>query len=942
MHDSADSVLCSLLMKENRWEMVSGILLDCLEVDISERRVYLDSLGLEHGVRTEVESLLAIEDGAESLMNFSAIELSEGYFDESPTENAVAGQTFGAYMVIREIGSGGMGAVYLAERADGKFEQKVALKLLKREMNTAALRRRFQQERQILASLEHENIARLMDAGSTDDNVPFIAMEYIEGLPINEYCNRNNLDIVHRLDLFREVCLAVDFAHRNLVVHRDLKPSNILVNESGTPKLLDFGISKILSTDLSGEGSNTITKLGVMTPGYASPEQLRSESVSTATDIYSLGVILFELLSGHRPFETKENDLKEIYSAIIDSEPPLPSVMAASDSNRNPYAADADQTLDYNADVANRGQAPNRDQIETKANRTLQTNAQSSQLSSSQLRGDLDNIILMALRKEPERRYSSVEKFSEDLKRHLQGLPVTARPNTFSYRAEKFIKRNKVGAIAGGLIVLAIIGGLIATLWQASIAQAERAKAEGRFNDVRNLANSFLFSLSPKIEKLPGSIEARQELVTLALEYLDSLSQEAGDDLELQRELATAYAKVGDVQGNPNNANIGDVRNAIKSYEKALGIRQKLFEKEPESLTLMNELADIYIRIADLQTQIGNRDERKPLLQKSFVLLEKILEREPANFEARKNLAIYFSRQGMVLFEEAKYADSVTYNERASDIYEKLKIEGGDDPQILENYANTFMGIGLGQGWNNDLQGGDENLQKSVELLSSLAEKYPNDTNIKFSLMFAYYVLAQNTTDLGDVPKTKMEYEKALAIGQNSIKADPQNIRAKRQLAMTMNNLAGVVNSGELYSSALELMQEVRKADPNNPHIAYQTALVIFHSAEDALEKKNYESSIALYEKAKDAMQGVIELEPNFINAIRVRLFCFRYIGNNYEALAEKGNRAKNLQKALENYRRALDGLTRMKNHETLGEFDLKLVPEVQAMIEKVEESMAK
>ena len=260
-------------------------------------------------------------------MNFSALDFSKGFFGDDETENVSVGQTFGVYKVIRELGYGGMGTVYLAERADGKFEQKVALKVLKREMNTAALRRRFQQEREILASLEHPNIARLLDAGTTGDKIPFLAMEYVEGLPVDDYCNKNNLDLNERLDLFCKVCAAVNFAHRNLIVHRDLKPSNILVTEDGIPKLLDFGISKILSPDYEQINSATVTKMGAMTPSYASPEQLANKSVTTATDIYSLGVILYELLSGHRPFESKEKDFKEIYKAVLEIEPPPPSAL---------------------------------------------------------------------------------------------------------------------------------------------------------------------------------------------------------------------------------------------------------------------------------------------------------------------------------------------------------------------------------------------------------------------------------------------------------------------------------------------------------------------------------------------------------------------------------------------------------------------------------------
>ncbi|MGI8544045.1 MAG: protein kinase domain-containing protein [Aridibacter sp.] len=937
-------------MKRENWSEISEILADCLEIETSRRQKYLNSLSIDPEMRAEVDTYLAFEEDAENLMDISAVEFSKDFFDEDFVNNedftnAVAGQQFGAYKVIGELGYGGMGAVYLAERSDGKFEQKVALKLLKREMNTVALRRRFEQERNILASLEHPNIARLLNAGTTADKIPYITMEYVEGLPVDEYCNKNILDLNQRLDLFRQVCLAVDFAHRNLVVHRDLKPSNILVTKDGIPKLLDFGISKILSTEIEQLNSATVTRMGVMTPGYASPEQLQRKSVTTATDIYSLGIILYELLSGHRPFESKEDDLKEIYKAIIETDPPLPSSLVDTVSKQFKKITEAKteiQTLqDAKSFLEENTKSQNRNS-ETKANKTLLTKPQPVKLSAQSIRGDLDNIVLKAIRKEPERRYSSAKNLSEDIKRHLRGLPVSARPNTFSYRAEKFYKRNKASVFAGIFILLAIAAGIVATLWQARIAQAERVKAEKRFNDVRTLANKFLFDLAPKIEKLPGSTAAREELVKLSLEYLDSLSNEAGNDSELQRELAMAYEKVGDVQGNPNNANIGDVQNAIKSYQKALSIRQKLFEKEPGNLTLMNELANIYIRITDLQTQTGDRDKRKPLLEKSFILLEKILEREPSNFEARKNMAINLSSQGEVLFGEAKYGDSVTFYERANSIYEQMRAEKSDDPQILEKYANTFVRIGLGQGWNNNTEGGDKSLQKGIEILKPLAEKYPNDYNIQYSLMFAYYVLAQNTLDSGDVSKTKKEYENALEIGQIALKADSQNIQVKRQLAMTMNSLAGITNSSDLYSSSLRLMQEVRKADSNNPQVIYQTALVIYHSAEYALEKKNYESSIELYEKAKDEMQNVIDLEPNYVNAIRVRFFCFRFIGKNYETLAEKGNRTEYLQKALKNYRRALEGLKKMKDNGTLGEFDLKLVPEIQATINKVESKLGK
>ena len=552
-------------------------------------------------IRAEVESLLAFEESSEDMMHLSAVEFSRDFFDEDDTKNALIGQNVGAYRIVSELGYGGMGAVYLAERADGKFAQKVALKLLKREMNTSALRRRFQQEREILASLEHPNIARLLDAGTTDDKIPFIAMEYVEGLPIDDYCNNKSLGLNARLDLFRQICAAVNFAHKNLVVHRDLKPSNILVTTDGIPKLLDFGISKIISPDYAQINSATVTKLGVMTPGYASPEQLQNKSVTTATDIYSLGVILYELLCGHRPFESKENDLKEIYKAVIENEPLPPSSMIETSAKKIKEKSEAETEIkSFEKPLTG---LPKADTEENVFRRTL---PHAVNLNSGSLRGDIDNIVLKALRKEPERRYSSAENFAEDINLHQRGLPVSARPNTFAYRAEKFIKRNQLAVAAGFVILLTVIGGIAATLWQARRAEAQRVRAESRFNDVRSLANSFLFEITPEIETLSGATHAKEMLVTRALEYLDRLSAES-EDTALQRELAAAYEKVGDVQGNPFEANIGDMRGALLSYEKAHSIREKLLEKKSENTELKSELAKNTQLIGDILFNSGKQ-----------------------------------------------------------------------------------------------------------------------------------------------------------------------------------------------------------------------------------------------------------------------------------------------------------------------------------------------
>jgi non-specific serine/threonine protein kinase/serine/threonine-protein kinase len=919
-------------MQTENWKKVKELLNEVLPLTQSERQKFFGNSQINDEMRREVESLLAFEEESEDLMQLSMVEYLKDFIaSDELGEHALVGQEIGVYKIVRELGYGGMGAVYQAERTDGKFDQTVALKLLKREMNTAALRRRFGQEREILASLEHPNIARLLDAGTTDDKTPYLAMEYVEGLPIDEYCRKQASDLNQRLDLFRKVCQAVDFAHRNLIVHRDLKPSNILITKDGTPKLLDFGISKILSAELEQLNTATITKLGVMTPSYASPEQLQNKSVTTATDIYSLGVILYELLSGHRPFETKEADLKEIYQAVIELEPPLPSVGIADLGLR--FADSEIETIRL---------------TENTKGQNKQTNPQTA-IPNPQLKGDLDNIILKALRKEPERRYSSAENFAEDIRRHQVGLPVTARPNTFAYRAEKFVSRNKVSVIAAILILLAIVGGIITTLWQAQVAQTERAKAERRFNDVRKLANSFLFNLTPKIEKLPGSTPAKEELVSLALEYLDSLSNEAGDDLELQRELAAAYEKVGDVQGNQLVANLGDTEGAAKSYEKALTIRQRLYELQPNNLTAMSDLASSYGKYAEIQRQVGTSDQVKEYIQKYLDLREEIARRNPNDFETRKNLAIAVRAKGLVLYTEAKYKEAVENYNRANQIYEKLLQEQPDNSEVAENLAYMFIDIGEAQGWDGDLEAAEISLKKGVDLLAPLAEKYPNNQNLQRSLMNAFLKKGDSTIETKDYEKAVNEYSKAVGIAENSARVDPQNIRAKWDIVNAKKNLADAVNlagrskeSLEILKSALELAEQLTAKDSDNSKNYYEIATVRFKMGETFYSMKDYESALKTYEQSNKELRDVVDMDPKYRFAVRTIHLSTMSIGETYAALAEKQNDKELYKKSLENYQNALNGFRKMKDERKLGDYDNTLFPEIETAINKVENKIGK
>ncbi len=926
-------------MQAENWKKAKLLLDEVLSLDASERQDFLDKSGANAEVRAEVESLLIYEEESEDLMRLSAVEFSKDFL--SGEENVLVGQQIGIYKIVGELGYGGMGAVYLAVRTDGKFDQKVALKLLKREMNTSALRRRFQQEQAILASLGHQNIARLLDAGTTDDKIPFLAMEYVEGLPIDDYCNKNNLDLNQRLDLFRKVCSAVNFAHRNLIVHRDLKPSNILVNEEGVPKLLDFGISKILSAEFEQIHSATVTKLGVMTPGYASPEQISNESVTTATDIYSLGIILYELLSGHRPFETKEGDLKEIYKAVLETEPVPPSALVETITSEfiektsakiELFQAESEKSSSNTGSIRNRFTNPNKVSI-----------------NSNSLRGDLDNIVLKSLRKEPERRYSSAENFAEDIHRHQRGLPVTARPNTFAYRAEKFFKRNKAGVIGGVLIMLAIIGGIITTLWQARVAQTERIKAEKRFNDVRALANSFLFEFSPKIENLSGSMPARQLLVTRALEYLDNLSQESTSDLQLQSELAKAYEKVGDVQGNPQTPNIGDLKGALVSYEKAQIIRRTLLETDLENAEKQADLAGNLEVTASINLNGGEIDKAGGSLAEAVALREKVLAQNPRDFVARTKLADALRTSGFVPFYNSEIEKSMEFYRRSLAIFAELSKESLDDAFVNMQEANLYLDIGENFGYLNDMAQAQEKSQKGMEMLAAVYEKNPNNNRVRRAFFISLLKQGELYRDDGDLKKSLVKYDRALDLAQTALQSESGSFQSKRdvvivikQRAVTLKLAKRLKESIESFARAIDISEQLRKDDPNNILIVYDIAGSYHDMSELYYDFRDFQEALKAAEEAQRNCREVLAKNPAHTQSKIVLARSKNIVGKVFAAFAEQDGQIDSWRKALENFRAGLDIYNNLKTDGTLSALEIKKVTDLESAIKKAESNIGK
>ena len=414
-------------MESERWQRIESVFHSVLDCVPERRAALLESACIGNPeLRTEVESLLAVYQKT----GFTRRGAFQDGFKllEKRADQQQQGRQIGPYRIVREIGCGGMGAVYLAARADEVFEKVVAIKVIRRGLDTDDVIHRFRSERKILATLDHPNITRLLDGGTTDDGLPYFVMEYIEGEPIDHYCDARKLNVTERLKLFQGVCAAVRYAHQNLVIHRDIKPGNVLVTKEGVPRLLDFGIATLLAPEGTSADA-TVTIVRPLTPEYASPEQVRGEPITTASDVYSLGGLLYRLLTGHRPYRSAMSSPAEIEEAVCHEVPAKPSLAVLyEDSLRSGEAAGGT------------------------AQSVSATREGTPHKLHRRLAGDLDNIILMALRKEPQRRYASAEQLSLDITRHLGNLPVMARPDSAGYRAAKFVARHKAG-VAGATLL---------------------------------------------------------------------------------------------------------------------------------------------------------------------------------------------------------------------------------------------------------------------------------------------------------------------------------------------------------------------------------------------------------------------------------------------------------------------------------------------------------
>ena len=885
-------------MTPERWKEVEAVFEHALKLPINERTAFVQkSSNGDDELRREVESLLESHAQAGSFIDKRSLFFSDEEVGEK-SEILSPGELIGSYRILREIGRGGMGAVYLAERADQEYEKQVAIKLIKRGMDTDAVLRHFRNERQILASFDHPNIARLFDGGTTDDGLPYFVMEYVEGLPINEYCAAHKISLVDRLKLFREVCAAVSYAHRHTVIHRDIKMSNILVTSEGTPKLIDFGIAKILQPGGGPEALMTMTGVRLMTPEYASPEQVRGEPVTTASDVYSLGVVLYELLTGRSPYHFTSRSPSDVAREITDTEPPRPSTALAGGE-------------------------------EAKFGPTGIRN-------SKVLKGDLDNIVLMALRKEPARRYQSVEQFSEDIRRHLENRPVFARKDTVTYRANRFIRRNKLAVAAALLVLVSLIAGLLATTWQAHRATVQKALAERRFEDVRRLAHSVLFDYHDAIKNLPGATRVRERLVKDALNYLDSLAGEATGDPALQRELAAAYERVGDVRGEAFGASLGDRAGATDSYRKALTIREALVTAAPRDVQDRRDLAVISRKIGNQFLDTADPARGLEYLRKSLSLYSELAVEQPMKAELQQDLAEAYTALGNGL--EANGDESAVLEQygKALPIYQEL-LQGNPKERVLRRSLSVvYEKMGNALFLRSDTKGALENNAKALALRESLLAEDPTNTDYRRIVAISYQNNGDYRAWMKDTSGALESFRKKLQLDEQSVAADPANAQAVGDLAYSNLRLGELLVSSNDYTQAIGFLMHAADAYEKSAAIDQQDEGIPVRAAGAyarlGLAQAKLGNGSAAQEQCDKAAKLLLSAANDPANAMarRVRAIAFGDLGEAYATLAtNNGSRDSAKQEwraARDMYQRSLNVLQELQKS---GILDADEIPEV-------------
>ena len=808
----------------------------------------------------ELQSLLAADQQTDVSIEIVVQDNAAGFFDSQ----TLIGERLGIYRIVREIGRGGMGTVYLAVRDDQEYLKEVALKIVKRGMDTAEVLERFRYERQILANLEHPYIARLFDGGSTADGVPFFVMEYVQGKSADVFCRENSLTYRDRCALFIKVLEAVAYAHRNLVVHRDLKPANILITADGNPKLLDFGVAKLLSGG-ADDNPTRLSQLRPFTPGYASPEQVRGLPITTATDIYSLGAVLYELLIGKQAVQVGANTPAEIERIVCERAIERPS-------------------------------------------------AQARDLAS-----DLDNIVMMAMRKEPDRRYQSADQFADDLRRHLEGRPVIARQNSLAYRATKFIRRNRVQVAGVTSIALSLVAGLVISLQQtrraesaqraaesqraiavhqtslanaARIAESrqkaladrqsivarqqrdeaelQRGIADQRVKDIFELAGHALFGVHDAIAALPGSVKARRTLVETTLEYLQKLETQVGLNDEMREALCASYYKVAMVQGDPQSASLQDFDASEKSLQKGQSILMPAYNRNPNSPSLMLRLIEIRSSMAQLLYRSGRREEGIQTYTDLLPVAHRLFLAKDCTLNCKTQEPVIENS----LITELMPIDPARALEHANRgiALERTLVAENPGNELLEQGLGSLMAGGAGAyRLLGELQKSADYFRNSIAIREGLLQANPSSTSLRRSLMIVYgnyavLLAGPQAPNLENPPEARVYGEKSVALARLAVASDANDVTARRDLSTSLSRLGAVDPGPEGVDKSLAQLEEARSllepivlSNPKSTETANQLAFVLEYQGHRLEALGRTADAIAAYRKSMVTLEAFLD-----------------------------------------------------------------------------------
>jgi hypothetical protein len=761
------------------WREVEPLLSTALDMDADARGAWLD--GIDHAHPQAAPLLRRMLHAHERAQRSGELESAPRLASASWSSAFAAGDRVGPFELARPLGQGGMGEVWLARQVDGRVQREVALKLPAVLQRGEVWRERFRRERDILARLEHPHIARFYDAGVDDSGQPWLAMEHVAGMTLLAHLASRPHSLAERLALFRQVLSAVAHAHRHLVVHRDLKPANVLVDASGAVKLLDFGIAKLLEEGVQADASGELTRLGgrVMTLRYAAPEQVAGGDITTATDIYALGVMLHEAVTGLSPYRAVRDGRPLTDALLLDEHSTMPS------------------RLSLTADFARQcGLATPRQLART-------------------LSGDLDAIVLKAMRRDPAQRYVSVELFDADIAAHLQQRPVKARAGTWRYLGGRFAVRHKLPLALAAAVLVTLVAGLFVAESERRTAVAEKARAERHLASVRKLANTLIFDVHAKLENLPGSLAARELLIATSLEYLDALAHEPGRDPALLLEVAAAYRSIANIQWQPRTANRGNVAAAIANFEKSADLLAELQRLKPGDVAALREhwrssyaLSQAYYQVLDpkwrtemqrairLARQVaatpgaspddqalqafsegrrahaiaiatGRTPETEAALIGAISLLEGLRAKAPRDAVVRERLVTLYWNAGVVLAGPGqgptRPREGTAYLEKSLALASELRAEAPDDSrrQAVERLAITTLARRLAaQG---ELRRADELLAGATTLVEEMAARDPDDMSIAINRLEIMVGAADVANRLGEHPRAMRTSREVIA-----------------------------------------------------------------------------------------------------------------------------------------------------------------------------------